>query len=231
MRERSDAPGVAAGYLLGALAGLAVVALAWDDSDLGSPDHRWAIAAVIGTGAVVGWALRPVSRLLPRAGSFPLVLTPVLAAVYACVPETDQVRPLAAAVGVSLLVELFARAPLPWWWHGVLAWLVLWGAVYGATGRQSAIVGGLFAWWPLVLPLAVALAVPGMASRSEVVPWSIVVIGAVAAVAVARTGGLDRELVPAVRAVAVAAPASFAASLALAAIARWLSARRERRPS
>lgn len=209
----------------GAATGVAVVALTWDDSRLGDPGHRWAIVAAVIVATLVGGLLEPVGRVLPRAGSFPLLLVPVLAATYACVPETDQTRPLAAALGASIVVEVIARGSLPWWWHGALAALVLWGGIYGATGRQSALVGALFAWWPVLLVGALALVAP---RSGEVAAWAVALVGSAAAVWMARTGGLEPTREPAVRAVVIGAAASLVLSLMLVVSALLLSARRAR---
>ena len=86
--------------------------------------------------------------------------------------------------------------------------LVMWSALYGATGRPSALVGGLFA---LLAPIAVAL-VP---ARRQWVPWAVGLVWSGAAVAVARTGGIATNLSSALRWAAAMAAVGIAASAAL----------------
>jgi hypothetical protein len=89
---------------------------------------------------------------------------------------------------------------------------VLWSGLYGATGRESAIVGALFAFWPLVLVVLVCHR-PGRPQPRPVVRWAVGLIGGIAAVAVARTGALEPTIGPALVAVAIALPASLAVAL------------------
>ena len=134
-------------------------------------------------------------------------------AIYGCVPETSDQMP---AVGVMLaalfLIELVARQPSAPLVHAVAIGIVLWSGLYGATGRESAIVGAFFAFWPLVLVLIMCHR-PGRAQPVPVVRWIIGLIGGIGAVAVARTGALQPTIGPALLAVAIALPASLAAAL------------------
>jgi hypothetical protein len=194
----------------GALGGIAVVWLTWDDSDLGDRQRRWAWIATIAVAVTVAWLLPVLARLLPERAAVPVVLALVLAAVYACVPETDQVAPVLVAIGAIAAVELVTRTQLPWWWHGALAWLVLWAGIHGATGRQSALIGALFAWWPVALPVFIAQLARDLSRKPAVVRWTPVVLGAVAAFVVARTGGVAATGAAAARSAAIAGPASLA---------------------
>ncbi len=96
--------------------------------------------------------------------------------------------------------------------HVVAIGIVLWSGLYGATGRESAIVGALFAFWPLVL-VVVVCHWPGRPQPVPVTRWIIGLIGGVAAVAVARTGALQPTIGPALLAVAIALPSSLAIAL------------------
>jgi hypothetical protein len=153
-------------------------------------------------------------------GEVPGLLGLTAIAIYGCVPETSNQMP---AVGVMLaalfLIELVARAPAAPLVHLVAAGIVLWSGLYGATGRESAIVGALFAFWPLVLVLLVCH-LPGREQPRPVVRWVIGLIGGVAAVAVARTGALEPTIGPALVAVAIALPVSLAAALLVESISR-----------
>ena len=90
--------------------------------------------------------------------------------------------------------------PMPWWLVLAVVGLVMWSGLFGATGRESALVGALFAAWPLVLVLT------GVGS-----PVVAAGLGSVAAVAVARTGALQPTVRPALSAVAVAVFVTLAA--------------------
>ncbi len=89
-------------------------------------------------------------------GEVPALLGLTAIAIYGCVPETSNQMP---AIGVMLaslfVIELIARRPSAPLVHAVAAGIVLWSGLYGATGRESAIVGALFAFWPLVLVVIV----------------------------------------------------------------------------
>lgn len=133
-----------------------------------------------------------------RAGFVPALLLGCLGSIYLCVPETDQVKPIAAALVAAALAELVMRRSLPWQLYAILLPLVLWAGLYGATGRDSATIGTWFSMWPLVLVVT-------LPRRRE---WAAVV-GIAAAVIVARTGALQPTAAPAIRAVAIALPVSF----------------------
>jgi len=127
------------------------------------------------------------------------------AAVYGCVPETDQMREVGVVVVAGAVVEVVRRLPLP---APALvgAWgLVAWSALYGATGRPSALIGGLFA---LVAPVAAGLA----ARRGFVAAFRVGGVWAVAALVVARTGGIEPTTRPAVVAALVGALVAAAVS-------------------
>jgi hypothetical protein len=153
-------------------------------------------------------------------GEVPALLGLSAIAIYGCVPETTNQMP---AIGVMLaslfLIELVARAPAAPLVHLTAAGIVLWSGLYGATGRESAIVGALFAFWPLVLVVLVC-SWPGRAQPQPVVRWIIGLIGAIAAVAVARTGALEPTIGPALVAVAIALPVSLVAALAVDSLSR-----------
>ena len=60
-------------------------------------------------------------------------------------------------------------------------------AAIGATGRQSALVGALFAWWAVAL-VPLVHAVRPLPSKGAAV--AVAAIGAVAVAVMARTGGI-----------------------------------------
>jgi len=133
-----------------------------------------------------------------RAGFVPALLLGCQASIYLCVPETDQVKPLAGALATALLVELASRRHLPWQLYAILTGFVLWSGLYGATGRDSATIGAWFSMWPLVLVVL-----------TPTHRYWAAAVGIVAAAIVARTGALQPTAGPALIAVAIALPASI----------------------
>jgi hypothetical protein len=176
---------------LGAGIGLAVVVATYTASGFGDSSRWWAAAATILVAVALADLLPAVRKLLPIPGVVPLTIVVALVAIYLCVPETDQV-PVAAILPVVVVVlELVGRRQVGLEWYAVAAASVLWAGMFGATGRQSALVGALFAWWAVaLLPLVCALR-PLPAGR--VGTWlgvAVASIGAVAAMVMARTGGI-----------------------------------------
>ena len=176
---------------LGAGIGSAVVIATYGASGLGDQSRWWAAAATILVAVSLADLLPAVRQLLPVPGVAPLTIVAVLVAVYLCVPETDQI-PVAAIVPVVVVaLELVGRRQVGLEWYAVAAASVLWAGMFGATGRQSAIVGALFAWWAVaLLPLVNGFRrlPPGRAGTTIAV--TIAVIGAFSVAVMARTGGL-----------------------------------------
>ena len=184
------------------------------------PDQPLALAAGLVLGAVLVAALPTARLVLPRPGFVPFTMLIWLAAVYGCVPETDHVLPVAMLVAMVVALELVSGEYLPFGWQVGTIGLVLWAGLFGATGRQSAVVGALFGAWPVLLgPLTAK--VTHLVRAPEPVRWSVTAIGAGAALIVARTGALQPTVEPAVRAVAVWGTASLALALMLG----WLGGR------
>jgi hypothetical protein len=115
------------------------------------------------------------------------------AVVVACVPETDHLWFVGWAVALAAIAELVSRRLAPLAVHALLVGIVGWAAIYGTAGRPGAVVGALFAWWPIVAGPTVAL-VTGR-PRGEAVPegtwWAIAALAASGSLVVARTGALD----------------------------------------
>ncbi|CAN5387004.1 hypothetical protein BH23ACT3_BH23ACT3_20830 [soil metagenome] len=214
------------GTLVGIGGALLVLRESWTASNLGHPSRVWAVGGVVAMALALTWALPSLRRLLPRPGDAPLAVAGVLAVIFLCVPETDQILRVALVVTVVIIAEGVARQPFPLLLLGAVAAYVMWAGIFGATGRQSALVGALFAWWPvLILPL-LTLRMPRLADTGTWVRGGIVAIGGVAAAAVARTGALQPTMPPALLAAAVAVPVSLAAGAAVGGLAvRGLSAR------
>jgi hypothetical protein len=158
-------------------------------------------------------------------GEVPALLGLSAIAIYGCVPETGQMPAIGVMLAALFVIELVARRPSGLLVHAVAAGIVLWSGLYGATGRESAIVGALFAFWPLALVVLVCHW-PGRAQPQTVSRWTIGLIGGLAAVAVARTGALEPTIGPALIAVAIALPTSLAAALLVDSISRRNDRRR-----
>jgi hypothetical protein len=141
----------------------------------------------------------------------------VTAAIYGCVPETDHLPGIAVALAVLLLVELMTRHRLHGMANLAVAGVLVWAVFHGAAGRDRAIVGGLFAFWPVVIVWIVAVGHPGLMRRPEPVRWAVAACGGAAALIVSRTGALDPGWAPALRSIALWAPASLAAAALVAA--------------
>jgi hypothetical protein len=150
----------------------------------------------------------PLSQLSPA--EFPWLLAMTALAVYLCVPETDQMPAIAAMIVCLAVIEIVARRPSGPIVQVIAAGIVLWSGLYGATGRASAIVGAIFAFWPLVLVFGVALVRLRRERPTIGLPQRIGIglVGGIAAVAVARTGALQATVGPAILSAAIAAVGS-----------------------
>lgn len=203
---------------LGAVAGAALVWSVWDATfhgpfTDGEASNAWVLPAMV---LLAGVAAAVLPSLPSPAGVWLgwrwLLLVGSATAVYGCVPETDQMPEVAMLLLAGAAIEQLRRRPLPapallaaW---GVLAW----SALYGATGRPSALLGGLFA----LLPPLTAAVVGGRDARCSAFVGALWVG---AAVAVARTGGISPRSAPAVLAVAIGA--LVAGSLSALLWRRW----------
>ena len=198
---------------IGVGGGLIIVALVYGPAGFGSTDRVWAAAGTLLLGLVLGEALTDLRSQVGIPGVVPAALLAVLLAMYLCVPETDQFV-VAALIPLALLVfELVRREVLGVEWYALAALSVAWAGMFGATGRQSALIGALFAWWPVLLPSIVSF-VTGVRSRNSAI--GSMTIGAVAAVLFARTGGISDSGVTAAVLVVVLAAVSAGAGWLIA---------------
>ena len=172
---------------IGAGIGLLIVVLTYSVSGLGATDRYWAAGAAILVAVLVADGLTGLCSIAPTPGLVPAALLATLAAIFLCVPETDQIPVAMIVPGVVLAAELLQRRQMGIEWYAVAAASVGWAGMFGATGRQSALAGALFAWWPIVLPMLVNLVRP---IRSALDASLVIVVGAVAALIMARTGGI-----------------------------------------
>ena len=132
----------------------------------------------------------------------------VLLAMYLCVPETNQFAMAALIPMAVFLVELVRREQLGVEWYALAAASVAWAGMFGSSGRQSALIGALFSWWPILLPWLIGRL---MGARQRTTVIASMVVGALAAVVFARTGGISASGVTAAVVVAAIAAASCAA--------------------
>ena len=163
-------------------------------------------------------------RIRFAPGDYPFLLVLAATAIYGCVPETDQMPTIGALIVGLFVVEVVTRERSAVVVSIVATLIVLWSGLYGATGRGSAVVGAWFAFWPILLVLAFGVAVGPVRPMERL---AIGLIGGSAAVAVARTGGIEPTVTPALIAVAVAAPVSVVLAGGVVAVRRrWLAAAR-----
>lgn len=196
-------------------AGLAmlVVVLAYDASGFGDPDRWWAAGAALVVGVLLADALGALRSMLPVPGLAPLALLATTVVVTLCVPETDQLPIVVLLPGALVLLEILERRQLPVEWYAVSAATIGWGALYGATGRQSALAGALFAWWTVLLPATAHMLKPVRDLWRAV---ALLVVAGVAAAAFARTGGITDRTAEIVISLVACAVASIV-------IAMWLA--------
>ncbi|MCX6520418.1 MAG: hypothetical protein NTZ21_07120 [Actinobacteria bacterium] len=190
------------GLVVRAAVGLAVgiAAVARSNEASGLDDRRLVVVLAVAIVVAVSVGLPVLQERLGLPGAVPALIGVMQFAIYCCVPETDQIPQVVFAVVVLLTIEVAAARPMPWWLVLAVFGLVLWSGLFGATGRESALVGAVFAAWPLLLVLS------GVGS-----PVVAAGLGSVAVVAVARTGALQPTVRPALLAVAVAAFVSLGA--------------------
>lgn len=219
----TTASAVRLGAAAGLVGGVVVAVLARDESSLDDPDRWWAVVAVLTAATATGAALPVTARLLRPPGLVPVLILGAVAATYACVPETDHIGRVALLAALTVVVEVVLRRQVPVAVTLVVAMVVLWSGVHGATGRPSALVGAAFAAWGLVLLPLVAATRPGTGDRSTLVRSVVAGLGTVAALAVARTGGIADTGTEA----AVAAVAGATLSYGAAVVAVAVSARRD----
>ena len=168
--------------------------------------QRWA-AAVVVTVIVAGAVLTvDLERRSLGFGTTGCLVLLSVGGIYACVPETGHLRPLAFGAAALVVLEVLGRARigpgLTLAAVGVLAWAV----VYGGTYRASALVGGFGAIGLLVIePLARRLPGPRRALiRSRwLVPITLIALQGANALGVSRTAGLASSTA---KAVALAVP-------------------------
>lgn len=175
--------------------------------------NEWAVVVGVGAAVALWWAAPRAHQRLALWGGAWWALLGSAVAVYGCVPETDQMREVGIVVAAGGVAEVLLRHRLPTSALLAAAAFVEWSALFGATGQARALAGGLFALTPIV---AVAVVRDGSRWRSP----AVAVVWVVAAVTMARTGGIATSLPPAVWASAVCAAAASLLTLGLVRIDR-----------
>lgn len=199
--------------VLAVLAGVGLVYATWDDSFAGRA-NGWAVPCAVLMVASLCWAAPLMGRSLADLGGAWGLLCGCALAVYSCVPETDQMREVAVVLVAGWVAEMVLRRRLPDAALVAAAGLLAWSALFGATGRPSALVGGLFALAPVVAAAAWWCAAERATSRPRAFAgWIVGVVWVGAAGAVSRTGGISPRLRPAIVAVIVAAVGAAVATV------------------
>lgn len=202
-------------------AGGAALVLSVRDVSFAGRDNGWAAVVAVALAVAGWWAAPHAGAAMIRGGGCWWVLLGSAAAVYGCVPETDQMREVAVVVAAGGAAEVLRRRPLPAPALAGAFALVEWSALFGATGQARALAGGLFALTPLVA-VGVVAACAGRGGRRGApwLPWAIGGTWVVAALAVARTGGIATSLPPAVGSALAGGAAAALLSAALVRLAR-----------
>lgn len=182
-----------------ALGGLALV-WAWHASFL-QRSRWWAVPVAIALGAALPAMARGARQLVSVNWAW-LSAVGAAGAGYLCVPENDQYRPLIVVLVVVVILQRVAgpRSFVGLWTVAMAA--VLGAGLFGATGRQSALIGALFAVAVTGL-FAVVVRVRPSFTPTTFARWVMGVLPTAAAAVVARTGALSRSPGPAVAAVAL----------------------------
>ena len=205
--------------LLAALAGAALMAACWHPSFENRSGNWWAVGAAMLVSVALWWAVPRLRTGFSMPGSRWVLFVGSAFAVYCCVPETDQMWEVGLVIAAAVVAEVLRQRVLPTPVDAAVAGLILWSALFGATGRPSALVGGLFALMPLVAVPAVMAARPALAVGRLRWRWALAIVWIGAAIAVARTGGIARTAAPAWIAVVCVTAAALLASELLARLA------------
>ena len=155
--------------------------------------QRWAAPLVVVVIVVGAGTATNLARRMTRGTAW-LVVLMTIGGIYACVPETGHVRPLAVAAGLVALVELVAHAPLGAGAITAAVGVLAWAVAYGGTYRDSALIGGFASFGVLLFgPIAQLLAVwlPRRPTASLAFSSAtIVAVQGAGALVVSRTAGL-----------------------------------------
>ena len=156
--------------------------------------QRWAAPLTVAVIMVAAATATTTHQRLPPGAAWALLLV-TLGGIYACVPETGQMGPLAAAAALLAVYEAATHSRIQ---EGVMAAAIAmaaWSVAYGGTYRGSALIGGFSSFGVLLLfPAAAALPYPRPirpnAPRPTLRLFVIAVLHVAAALVVSRTAGL-----------------------------------------
>ena len=182
--------------IVGSAVGVTIIFSSWHASFTETP-RLWAVPVALVIALLNAMALAPIRRSIRTPGILPISVLCSAAAIYACVPETDQMLAVSCSAGIVVVLEGVWRRPLPIVWHASTMSLVLWSGLYGATGRQSALVGALFACLPLPILFACNALCSRLRTGHEFWRWCILGLVALTSVAFARSGGIAATTRPA----------------------------------
>lgn len=172
----------------------------------------------------------PRLPILRTPGAFPVLWLGSLAAIYACVPETDRLVVVGGVLGGFVLVEVADGRPFPLTGQLVIAGVLVWAAWGGAVGRTRAEIGGMFAaLYPAALVVAASV-LPAAVRPPERVRWAVGAIGVVIALVVARTGALEPGAAPVRRSIAIWGTIGLAATFGVVLFAAIVRRRRGATP-
>ena len=185
-----------------ALAGFAVGAgVAYVERHICAITGWWAAPLVVLGAMAWCWALGIADIHLSQPGGLAFLHCCAAASVYACVPETDQMKGVGLLVAGVLLLELVGRERLPIGWHLVVATTIVWAGVFGSSGRGSALVGATFAAWPVLLPALIGTSA------------AVCLLGVAGTWLESRTGALQPHTAPAVAGIGIWAGTTSAVAL------------------
>jgi hypothetical protein len=171
--------------------GVALLAMVAGVSHAGAGWITAAVAALAGAGILVGalpdalpgWIsfvvfvsivpIAPVVELRARKWRrlAPVALLAAIAGVYACVPDTELVRPLLGAAIVVAFLALLPDGTVTSYGAGAVAGLAVWASGIEGVGRPGAVVGAIACVAALVLW-------PAWPDRWQVLPsWWVTITG------------------------------------------------------
>ncbi len=196
----------------GAAVGLLLVVVTYGRAGFGADDRQWAAGVAVVLAVLLADQLDELRALLPVPGVAPLTIVAALVAVWLCVPETDQLPVAALLPGAVVALELVLRRQVGVEWYALAAASVGWAGLFGASGRQSALIGALFAFWAVALVPLVHMMRPIRSTRDGI---AVAIIGAAAAFGLARTGGIADSSAVATLAVVAFSVVSFGLAAAV----------------
>ena len=189
-----------------------VLALSFPVTSLSDAGNLWISPSVLAVSAMLSWAVpRLVSVSAPGVGGLTVLFA--LLGIGASVPETGAVPLAALVIATFLAFELAVRRHVDAVWYVAVIGVTAWSGLAGSNLRPSAVVAAIFAWWAVLVVPVVGLITP---YSRRIQPLAVALVGGVAVVVMARTGGVSdsrsEALLAALVAAAVSIPAGIGAS-------------------